>query len=316
MLDTMQTNIKYLLFDIEGFPDRELILKTDEVKKLQAMAGYEFTIDTVLSELRKADELKKKKLRKDQLSTKDADYYPITYQLPLFISIVKIADDYSFQGTSVLSAIREKAYEDDPIRGFHLLCRDFFRGWQVYSKPKIVSFYGHVFDMPLLEFAALRSGSFAEVSDSFTEVFTKELLARKMKIAVSEKLHIDLYSDILSNFGANRFNKGIPVLAGILGSKRTISDDFDYRIFAENLYKARDFTRFESICQRRILDYYRIFLRIMRVTGGFGNTILDEELERERVQQMKCWIENAIENEQGSVLGFRKHLEDWFSDSG
>lgn len=305
----MSKNIKYLLFDIEGFPDREMILEMDVVKKLQEKAGYEFTIDTVLSELRKADEqtdsTAKKNTRKDELVRKDADYWPITYQLPLFISIVKIADDYSFQGTSVLSAIREEGYKDDPIRGFHLLCQDFSKGWQAYYKPVTVSFYGRVFDMPFLKFAAFRAGL-------FTEIVSNE--SAPWKTAIFEKQHIDLY-DIFSNYGASTFRKGIPTLTAILGSKRKLSDGFDYRTYVENLYNEKKFTEFESMCQRRILDYYHIFLRIMRITGGLGNIALDEEAEQERLRQMKYWLENAIENKQGAVSGFCKHLEDWFYDS-
>ena len=57
--------------------------------------------------------------------------------------------DYRLLDVSVL---------DEPQFRPHVITEHFWRGWEKYRRPTLVSFNGRTFDLPLLELAAFRYG--------------------------------------------------------------------------------------------------------------------------------------------------------------
>ena len=47
---------------------------------------------------------------------------------------------------------------DEPQFRPHVITENFWRGWEKYRRPTLVSFNGRGFDIPLLELAAFRYG--------------------------------------------------------------------------------------------------------------------------------------------------------------
>ena len=47
---------------------------------------------------------------------------------------------------------------DEPQFRPHVITEHFWRGWESYQRPTLVSFNGRTFDIPLLELAAFRYG--------------------------------------------------------------------------------------------------------------------------------------------------------------
>jgi len=290
-----QKRPSYLFFDIEGYPDVDLILESNE--------GYDnIPRDAVCAKYREDQRKKAEQLRQrnknylEKEDWKESAYFPVTFQRPLFIAVAKIASDYTFLDASVLSTI--DLFPDNPIQGSHLVCKKFLDGWRYYGGPTLVTFHGNAFDFPLLKFSAFNYG--IDVHDfPFDEKMTRKAESPK---------HIDMYS-VLSNYGAASFRNGRPILTGILGKSGT--GKLDYPELVEKLYKEYNFQAYQNICLKRILDYYPIFLRLIKLTGGFG-TIPPEKFNEELCKaSMKHWIQKQIDDTPTQGKNLTGYLEQW-----
>src|SRR5205085_8895930 len=87
---------------------------------------------------------------RDELIAKyETDFIPYTFQVPVSVVVAKVAADFSLIDIVAL---------DEPQFRSHIITENFWRGWEVYKRPTLVSFNGRSFDLPLLELAAYRYG--------------------------------------------------------------------------------------------------------------------------------------------------------------
>jgi 3'-5' exonuclease len=209
-----------------------------------------------------------------------SDFLPVTFQYPIAVCVIRVANDYTLQN---INRLGEPHYEP------RQMVEQFWRGLakvkeKYKERVKLVSFNGRGFDLPLLELAAFRYGCAAR--DYFQ--------ARNRYNGG----HIDVM-DWMSNFGAHRMNGGLNVLAKLLGmpGKMMMSGDRVYEMYLEEkIDLINDYCLFDT------LDTYFIFLRTRVMTGE-----LSLEEEHKLTLMAKEFIQARIE--QYPALG--QYLENW-----
>src|SRR5262245_59365496 len=127
----MPPTVRYLVFDTESVADAELVAKLrypgEGLKPAEAVARY----------------------REELLEKYESDFIPYTFQLPVSVAVGKVSSDYKLFDLVTL---------DEPAYRPHVITEHFWRGWDKYNRPTLVSFNGRTFDLPLLELAAFRYG--------------------------------------------------------------------------------------------------------------------------------------------------------------
>ncbi len=255
----------FFVFDIESVADAELVAKVHfggKVAAADAIRAY----------------------RDELLAANNSDFIPYTFQIPISVVIAKVAADLSLIDIVQL---------DEPQFRPHEICSKFWRGWAAYNQPTLVSFNGRGFDIPILELAAFRYGVsipnwFAMSAKSFDQPRNR----------YNTKVHLDL-CDILTNFGATRFNGGLNLAANILGKPGKM----DVQGFmVQDLYDAGKLAEINDYCRCDVLDTYFVFLRTMLLTGSIR---LEEE--QTLVTKAKEWLKTQAE----SSAAYRLYLENW-----
>jgi len=225
-----------------------------------------------------------RRYRAELLAANGSDFIPYTYQLPIAIVVAKVAKDYRLLDIVSL---------DEPQFRSHVLTERFWRGWEVYKEPTLVSFNGRVFDVPLLELAAFRYGiSLA----SWFKVNAKTYDQPRNRYNIDA--HLDL-NDVLTNFGASRFSGGLNLAANLLGKPGKI-DVKGHMV--QDLYEAGRLGEISDYCRCDVLDTYFVFLRTAVL---LGNLTLDDE--QQRVVEAKQWV---VERSSGSEA-FQLYLSHW-----
>ncbi|MCL2743273.1 MAG: 3'-5' exonuclease [Planctomycetaceae bacterium] len=263
----------YLVFDIESVADAQLISKVHFAGKVPP--------ENAIREYR--DELLKR-------TNGDSDFIPYTFQIPVSVVIGKVSDKYELLDIVAI---------DEPQYRSHEICAKFWRGWKKYKQPTLVSFNGRGFDIPMLELAAFRYGIpipdwFAANSKTFEQPRNR----------FNMKSHIDLF-DILTNFGAARFNGGLNLAANLLGKPGKMNMQ---GFMVQDIYDGNPDDRSEALkqindyCRCDVLDTYFVFLRTMMLTG---NLPLGEE--HNLVQKTKDWISSQTEK----FPVYSQYLEHW-----
>src|SRR5437879_3690380 len=127
----MKDEVEYLVFDIESVADGQLVSRLrfpgENLEPNAAVARY----------------------RAELMAKHDSDFIPYTFQLPISVAVGKVTKDYRLIDLAVL---------DEPQFRPHVITEHFWRGWERYRRPTLVSFNGRGFDLPLLELAAFRYG--------------------------------------------------------------------------------------------------------------------------------------------------------------
>ena len=127
----MANSIRYLVFDIETVADAPLVAKLrfagESIEPAEAVRRY----------------------RAELMAKYDNDFIPYTFQLPITVAVGKVTADFRLANVVVL---------DEPQFRPHVMTENFWRGWEHYHRPTLVSFNGRGFDLPLLELAAFRYG--------------------------------------------------------------------------------------------------------------------------------------------------------------
>ncbi len=260
--------IKYLIFDIESVADPELVAKVHySDQNIEPRAAV-------------------RKYRDELILASGSDFIPYTFQIPVSVAIAKIGDDFILNDLLVL---------DEPHFRSHEICKGFWRGWEHYHKvdrATLVSFNGRGFDLPLLELAAFRYGIpipswFSPEQKSYDQPRNR----------YNTRSHIDLH-DVLTNFGATRFNGGLNLAANILGKPGKMDVQGN---MVQDLYDAGELSKINDYCRCDVLDTYFIFLRTMVL---FGQISL--EREQEIVHTTKAWL-----SERSEVPAFELYLKHW-----
>ena len=92
---------------------------------------------------------RRRRYRAELMEKFESDFIPYTFQVPISVAVGKVAADFRLVDVVVL---------DEPQFRPHVITENFWRGWEKYHRPTLVSFNGRGFDLPLLELAAFRYG--------------------------------------------------------------------------------------------------------------------------------------------------------------
>ena len=180
----MSTSIRYLVFDIESIANAPLVAKLRYPG--QSLAPAEAV----------------RRYRAELMEKFESDFIPYTFQLPISVAVGKVAADFRLADVVVL---------DEPHFRPHVITENFWRGWEKYHRPTLVSFNGRGFDLPLLELAAFRYGLSLPGWFQATGKPSEQSRNRYNTAA-----HIDL-CELLTNFGSTRFQGGLNLAANLIG---------------------------------------------------------------------------------------------------
>ncbi len=259
-------NVRYLVFDVESVADGPLVssirFASEGLDPNDAIRRY-----------------------RDELIEKyETDFIPYTYQIPVSVAVAKVAADFRLLDLVAL---------DEPQYRPHVITEHFWRGWEAYRRPTLVSFNGRTFDLPLLELAAFRYG--ISVAGWFN-IGAKNWEQQRNRY--NTEAHLDLY-DILTNFGATRFSGGLNLAATLLGKpgKMEIQGHM-----VQDMFNDGKLGEINDYCRCDVLDTYFVFLRSQVL---LGNLTLDDE--QAIVMETKQWLEDEAERR----AAYRTYLEQW-----
>ena len=242
-------SVRYLVFDIESVADGPLVSKLRYPGKglspEEAVRCY----------------------RAELMAKYETDFIPYTFQVPISIVVAKVAADFRLLDLVCL---------DEPQFRPHVMTENFWRGWEAYKRPTLVSFNGRTFDLPLLELAAFRYGLslpgwYSLNAKSFEQP----------RYRYNTEAHLDLH-DVLTNFGASRFHGGLNLAANLLGKPGKL-DVQGYMV--QDLANEGKLAQINDYCRCDVLDTYFVFLRCAVVLGH-----LTLECEQQIIAETKSWL--------------------------
>lgn len=265
----MQT-VRYLVFDVETVADGELIARVrypDEgLSPHEAIARY-----------------------RAELTEKYAnDFIPYTFQVPISVAIAKV--DAKFRLTDVVVL-------DEPDFRPAQITSKFWRGWEQYRRPTLVTFNGRTFDVPLMELAAFRYGVSVP---SWFDYGARSFEQPRNRYNVES--HFDL-QEALTNFGSTRFTGGLNLAAQLLGKPGKMDVHGD---MIQDLFDQGDLSKINDYCRCDTLDTYFVFLRVQVICGH-----LRPDTERAIVADTQRWIEKSSRD----IPAYRQYLSRWHSGS-
>ncbi len=258
--------VKFLVCDIESVADGQLVSKIkypgQGLSPEEAVARY----------------------RAELLAEHGTDFIPYTYQIPVSVVVAKIAAD---------SGLVDLVALDEPHFRSHLITERFWRGWETYRRPTLVTFNGRTFDLPLMELAAFRYG--LSVPGWFN-VESKSWEQHRSRYNLDA--HLDLH-DVLTNFGASRFNGGLNLAANLLGKPGKMDVQGH---MVQDLFNDGKLVQINDYCRCDVLDTYFVFLRVSVMLGR-----ISLEREQEIVAETHVWLTQR--REQMPVYGV--YLDNW-----
>ena len=258
--------VRYLVFDIESVADSQLVARLrypgEAVEPREAVGRY----------------------RAELMEKCESDFVPYTYQVPISVAVAKVAADFRLIDLVVL---------DEPEFRSHVITEYFWRGWEKYGRPTLVSFNGRTFDVPLMELAAFRNGLsvpgwFSVAGKSFEQPRSR----------YNTQSHIDL-CELLTNFGSTRFTGGLNLAANILGKPGKMEVQGD---MVQDMYDAGRIAEINDYCRCDVLDTYFVFLRTRVLLGQLA---LDAE------QAMIAGTKQWLQEKSAEIGAYRLYLDHW-----
>jgi hypothetical protein len=244
------SEVRYFVFDIESVADGELVSRLrypgDNLPPAAAIARF----------------------RAELLAKHDTDFIPYTFQVPTSLAIAKVAADFRLLDLVAL---------DEPAFRPHIITEHFWRGWERYGRPTLVSFNGRSFDVPLLELAAFRYGI------SLGGWFSMSLKSfDQPRHRYNVDGHLDL-QELLTNFGSTRFTGGLNLAANLLGKPGKMDVQGH---MVQDMYEAGQLAQINDYCRCDVLDTYFVFLRTRVLVGQ-----IQLEEEQKLIAAAKAWLE-------------------------
>ncbi len=238
------------------------------------------------SAMRKRSFRRRRRLRyrAELIDEKGSDFIPYTYQIPVSVVVAKVGEDFRLHDVALL---------DEPSFRSHLITQKFWRGWERYNKPTLVSFNGRTFDVPLLELAAFRYGVPLK---SWFALHSRNWDQPRNRYNVDA--HLDL-QDLLINYGATRFNGGLNLAANLLGKPGKM-DVQGYMV--QDLYDEGKLAEINDYCRCDVLDTYFVFLRCAVLTGK-----ISLEDEQAVIAETKEWLIDR----RAESPAYCQYLEQW-----
>jgi 3'-5' exonuclease len=257
-----------MVFDVESVADGDLVAKVhypgQSLEAGEAIGRY----------------------RAELIEATGSDFIPYTFQIPVSVVVAKVDAGY---GLIDLVAL------DDPAFRSYVITEHFWRGWEGYRRPTLVTFNGRTFDLPLLELAAFRYGISLP---GWFNVDDKSWGQHRNRYNVGA--HLDLH-DVLTNYGATRFHGGLNLVANLLGKPGKMDVQGH---MVQDLFNEGKLDEINDYCRCDVLDTYFVFLRTSVLLGRIS---LDRE--QELVQQAKDWLTERS----SQVAIFRHYLDNWGS---
>jgi predicted PolB exonuclease-like 3'-5' exonuclease len=260
------TDTKYLVFDIESVADGQLVSRLrypgEGLDPAAAIARY----------------------REELLAENGKDFIPYTYQVPISLVVATLGRDLSLQNLVALDEQQSRPHE---------ITKQFWAGWLKNQRPRLVSFNGRGFDIPLLELCAFRYGIpipdwFAEDARNFDQP----------RYRYNTAAHFDLH-EWLTNSGASRFTGGLSLAANLIGKPGKM-DVAGHMV--QDLWDAGKAAEIHDYCRGDVLDTYFVFLRSRVVAGD-----IDLKREHALIEQAREWIEKKAE----TSPGLARYLAAW-----
>jgi 3'-5' exonuclease len=182
---------------------------------------------------------------------------------------------------------------DEPQFRPPVIVEHFWRGWEKYKRPTLVSFNGRSFDIPLLELSAFRFG--LSIPGWFNlEAKTFEQHRNRYNLDA----HFDL-QELLTNFGSSRFTGGLNLAANLLGKPGKMEVEGH---MVQDMFEAGKLAEINDYCRCDVLDTYFVFLRTRVLLGEI--TLADEQ---QLISGAKQWLTDKA----ATVAAFAQYLKRW-----
>jgi predicted PolB exonuclease-like 3'-5' exonuclease len=210
-------------------------------------------------------------------------FLPLAYHKIVAISAV-IADEFGmFQSVSCI----EGDSEEEMIKNF--------LNFLDKRNPKLISFNGRSFDMPLL---MIRAMQYSLTCSAYFEVQNSELGKNKWdnyRYRFSDRFHIDLM-DHISEFGATRGLK-LDVLCALVGApgKHDVSGEKVFKLFYEGKIE-----KIKEYCESDVLNTYWLFLKYEILKGNMINEDFKRALDI---------INTNLDDKKSYTVTFKKAIE-------
>jgi 3'-5' exonuclease len=181
---------------------------------------------------------------REELSSRGADFFPLTLHVPISIAIGDVSDGHILRGVESLGVPRDS--EESITRKFWARFED-FRGC-------LVTFNGRRFDLPVLELAAMRWGiSAPRYFDSSDSARLRHWPER----------HLDL-CEYLTNFGEVGLRGGMDLLMKMLGLPGKLGMN---GAMVQEYFDSRRFDDIHRYCRADVIQTYFLFLRVELMRG-------------------------------------------------
>jgi len=260
--------VRYLVFDVESVADGELVAKVrypgESLSPREAVDRY----------------------RKELMDKWGNDFIPYTFQVPVSVVVAKL--DASFHLLDLVAI-------DEPQFRPHVITQSFWKGWEAYQRPTLVSFNGRTFDLPLLELAAFRYGI---TLPGWFQMNGKQY--EQPRNRYNNDTHLDVH-DVLTNYGASRFTGGLNLAANLLGKPGKMDVQGH---MVQDLFNEGRLAEINDYCRCDVLDTYFVLLRTAVLLGW-----MKLEEEQAVVASAQEWI--SAKAKQSPCL--ERYLAEWGS---
>lgn len=215
---------------------------------------------------REAREALARKLLED--SGGKSDFVPHTFHVPVSVALAGVDADLRLTGLATL---------DRPRLRPQVVAKAFWDGWERRGRPRLVTFNGRGFDLPVLELAAFRYGL------AIPGWFGAEG-PQSPRNRYQSRFHLDLM-DVLGSHGATRMPGGLHLLASLLSKPGKMETRGS---MVQELWDAGEKERIDDYCLCDVLDTYFVLLRLSVLQGR-----IPASLEHERVEEARAVVEAA-----------------------